>query len=675
MGRFTKQLIAGLAMALLMAGGAFAQVQKSALDDFRGGTAQNMFGQYWYYFDDNAEESNIGDVNAKGASVVNSATKNAAGELTFDPAKSLVTSDAPGTHSTARAAVLDFTFGPTFQTGYDNRDTTRARNPSFPTCPSDADVKAANWDIGCTEFGQFVGIGTNLVPDGRTDGPKGFENATHITFWAKADAPLSVRFVLETSNIGNYGNGQRKQGAEFGAWVNVTTDWAPYTVRFVASPCNGLRPDPNYPRGCDGAGPNAEWNYLVQPDWAVDQGFIGTLDLSKAVKIAWQVQPSDEASAKQGNKDAGAEAAAGTGNKFYLDRIDIFGFRFVPEDMCEECIVTTLPSDAVRFDAFAGGTATNRLSWWWYGYDDSRVETDNDQPGTSEFGGEFVDPDNPYGRPGEKSLLVNSAGDGSIEILFELGRTMKIDGHDVQPFVGLGTNLYDDETTPLVFFNAQAEEVHGLYFEYFTTANKITFEVQDDRDVSGQRPESAVWYVDLPGTADGETAGWKRASVPFGVLNMHTEWENVAAWAAANPTLAPLNRAALSKFQFKIQSSSGTEGEIRIRNVYTLGGSASVKSVAGSKAKAAGLRATYSRGVVGVNWNTVTPVTSGKISLVNTKGRVVASAPISQVSGSRITANLGGKAGIPSGMYFVRVDAKDVNGKKIVQQAPVTVVR
>jgi hypothetical protein len=679
MGRFTKRLICGIAVASLFVGSASAQVVSSLLDDFRGGTNQNMFGQYWYFYDDSEESSSIASINARGTSVVHSAQKSATGELVFTSDLSIVPSDRPGGHPSANAAVLDYTLGATFRTGYDNRTPDQARNPSFPECPTSAESAALNWDIGCTDFGQFVGIGTNLVPDGRTNGPAGFQNATHLTFWAKADIPVSVRFVLETSNIGLYGNGQVKEGADFGAWFEITTTWAPYTVRFVASPCNGERPDIGYPRGCDGTGPNENWTYLVQPDWAVDQDFIGTLDLTRAVKVAWQIQPADEASAKQGNKNKEpTEPEVLVRNRFYLDQIEIFGFRFVPEDMCEDCIVAARPTtDVVRFDSFESGEPTNRLNYWWYAYDDSRVETDNNQPGTSEFAGEFVDTDSPYVNPGEKALLVNTAAN-TVEVLYGLGRTMLIGGHTVQPFIGIGTNLYDDDAADLVFYDAAADGVTGLYFEYYTNAPKITFEVQDNRDVlpgAGRRPESAVWYIDLPGMPDGGTPEWKRARVPFSVLTQHTEWEDVAAWVAANPTTNPLNLSALAKFQFKIQSGSGLEGDFKIREVWTLGASSGSVRQISSQARAAGLRATYNRGVVGVNWNAATPIASGKISLVNTKGRVVSSAPISSVSGNRVTANLGGRAGIPSGMYFVRIDAKDVSGKRIVQQAPITVVR
>jgi hypothetical protein len=90
--------------------------------------------------------------------------------------------------------------------------------------------------------------------------------------------------------------------------------------------------------------------------------------------------------------------------------------------------------------------------------------------------------------------------------------------------------------------------------------------------------------------------------------------------------------------------------------------------------KTAGLRATYARGVVEVNYTAKVPVVSGKIQLVSSKGRVVASAPITKNAGSAISAQLGFKK-IPAGRYFVRINTKDTSGKKIVQQVPISIVK
>jgi len=684
MGRFTKRLIGGVAIVSLLAGGAFAQVQKSLLDDFSGGTNQNKFGQYWYFYDDNEARSTVTSEAATGIgnSTVNSAQRSGS-ELLFTAEKSLVPSTSTQS-SGGTAAVLDYTLGRTFKTGYDNRTVEKARNAAknpnyYAVCPSDDEVKAESWKIGCAQHTAFVGIGTSLVPDGQTTAPKGFENATSLIFWARADEAMSVRFVMETSDI----DPVLGAGAFLGRWIDIGTSWAPYTVNFTVSACNGTFLPGNWPAEVCPGGTD-----LVQPHWAIHQGHIvPSLDKSKVVKLAWQVQASEDEAAEQGNKNPNVLLAEGTSNKFYLDEVTIVGFRFVAEDMCEDCVVSSRPADAVKFDAFQTGDAKNRLDWYWYAYDDTKTVVDN--PGQGDGSSMVVSTEgtnsvncepSEYRDPDECGLEVV---DGTLQIRYLLGDNLLINTHTVQPFIGIGTNLYGDrnaDNSPIppadfVFYNAGADGVSGVYFEYKTTAPKITFEVQDDRDVRGQggvkRPESAVWYIDLPGT-NGE---WQRARVPFSRLMMHTEWEDVKAWADANPSIAPLNLSALAKFQFKVQSAAASMGELHLREIYTIGGSGNSVRHIGPKAAANGLRATYSRGVVNVNWNATTSVASGKISLVNTKGRVISSAPISKASGNRITANIGGRAGIPTGMYFVRVDAKDVNGKRILQQAPITIVK
>ncbi|MCL2690474.1 MAG: T9SS type A sorting domain-containing protein, partial [Chitinispirillia bacterium] len=87
---------------------------------------------------------------------------------------------------------------------------------------------------------------------------------------------------------------------------------------------------------------------------------------------------------------------------------------------------------------------------------------------------------------------------------------------------------------------------------------------------------------------------------------------------------------------------------------------------------AAPISAFYTKGSVSVNWNAASKISSGTISLVNIKGAAVASASI-KANSSSISRKLGSK--LPAGMYFVRVDARDVNGKRIVLQVPVQIVK
>lgn len=91
-------------------------------------------------------------------------------------------------------------------------------------------------------------------------------------------------------------------------------------------------------------------------------------------------------------------------------------------------------------------------------------------------------------------------------------------------------------------------------------------------------------------------------------------------------------------------------------------------------AASAPLSAFYTRGGISVNWNAGSDISKGTVSLVNIKGVTVASTSVNANNGS-IGAKLGLKSALPAGMYFVRVNALGVNGRQIVRQVPVNIVK
>ena len=702
MGRFTKRLIGGLTAALMVAGGAFAQ-ETSLLADFENNSNQNLFGDYWYYFDDNKEKSTLSGIASQAKGVGNSTVASAdvkgsgaTKELLFTKEKS-ITAGRNGL-----GAKMQFTWGNAFLTAYDNRTPANAREPGF-TGDSiwnntsglaqgvTGDVSTCiSWKCGPYYFSPFVGIGTNLVEDGSEYGPAGIANATSFNFWAKAESALSAWVFFEQSDIGWYdggsfaAGGKRKEGAFFGKWVTVGTQWALHTVDLTTvADCNGdVGTAGNW--DCDDGKEGLRQPMWISPD---EQDFKSTFDRSKIVKVAWQVQAANGGSKPQGNGnlhvDVDLASIPGYTNTLYLDDISFTGFRFVAKDMCEECIVTSKPSTgAFPFDQFAQKSNQNALSQYWYVYDDTRTETDDGEPGTSRIGEQGVEKDCESQwvdvEKGECEVIIQDADESSdvnyLSGRFQLGNSILIETNDVQPFVGIGTNLYDDKADVLDFYDADEAGIKGLYFEYKTVEgtnpiSKISFEVQDNYDATGVRPAASVYYIDLPATG-GE---WFKANVAFSKLVQHTGWESVREWNAANPDKVALNTSKLAKFQFKVQDGTGKNGYLQLRNVNTLGAAGVPVRLAGSQAKSIGLRATYNRGVVGVNWNAAQSIASGKVSLVNIKGRTVASAPLVK-AGSKVTANLG-KGTIPTGMYFVRINARDVQGKQVVQQVPLSIVK
>jgi len=100
----------------------------------------------------------------------------------------------------------------------------------------------------------------------------------------------------------------------------------------------------------------------------------------------------------------------------------------------------------------------------------------------------------------------------------------------------------------------------------------------------------------------------------------------------------------------------------------------SVSPSARSRSASAPLSAYHVKGGISVSWNAGLQISGGTITLVNIKGETVASTPV-KAGGGNVSATLGLKSTLPAGMYFVRVNARDVSGRQIVRQVPVSVMK
>jgi len=101
-------------------------------------------------------------------------------------------------------------------------------------------------------------------------------------------------------------------------------------------------------------------------------------------------------------------------------------------------------------------------------------------------------------------------------------------------------------------------------------------------------------------------------------------------------------------------------------------GGSSVKLL-GSAAKTPGLKVSYAKNRVTVNWTPAAKISSGTIQLLNAKGVALSTSYIKANSG-KVTAKLA-TVGVPAGMYFVHISAVGVNGQRIVSQSAVSVVK
>lgn len=139
--------------------------------DFDDGFNANNAGGSWYYWDDNTGGGN---------------SRILSGDTAFKPTEFTDSSLAPGQGGTPFAARMEFVYG-----------------TAKPTCGA-----------GCT-YDPEVGLGSDLRLNGDTVGD--LTGATHISFWAKASAPLKGRFSVSTADITDY--------SFYGSVLDIGTGW------------------------------------------------------------------------------------------------------------------------------------------------------------------------------------------------------------------------------------------------------------------------------------------------------------------------------------------------------------------------------------------------------------------------------------------------------------------
>ncbi|MDR2693543.1 MAG: T9SS type A sorting domain-containing protein [Chitinispirillales bacterium] len=633
MGRFTKRLIAGLVAALAVTvGGAFAD---STLDDFESGSNANKFGAYWYFY-----------TNTFAAAAENNPTgcdqKAYTSALVSDKLEKIDNATKSGSQ-----LLFAGSYGSTLTAAHDGQYSGVMKYSNLQSPWKSVTTLSA------PDVYPGVGMGTGLTTDTINGMGAEFNSAKKVKFWLKTSSTeLVVKFKIEfvTQIAGNPGH-----GAWSGDLAGCNAD-ASYEIILDAPSTAWKQYEINIEPSNTGSGQACVAPKLCKPTW--ESGKEYTYDLSKASKIAWFIE------------GAGAPPEVGW---IAVDDIEITGYTFVDKWLCESCVKPDnhpVPDASLLFSDFDNllpgnqTLAQNKEHQYWYAYGDSAARGGQGTVTTIDMGQwndpyytlgpslQIDDPETPntYGFGGTRGAFIS----------FTMGTPFTKNGESVQPFVGIGTNLA--ETDSLEVYDGS--QLASIWFRYKTTGFEELFvEFHDEYAISPAHDDGEVFYTKLPGT-DG---GWKIAEIPLSVLRL-------PPWAK-NRTgpLATLDKTKLAKIQFKNQSTN--DGTIIIDDVYLLdpAHAVSVKLLGSKSVKASGIRAVYSRGKIGVNWNAGTSVASGKIQLVNTKGRVVASAPIANTAG-KVTASLG-TGTIPTGMYFVRVNAKDVNGKKIVSQAPVSVVK
>jgi Carbohydrate binding domain (family 11) len=173
-----------LASALVPVAARAAATDSAVVDDFEGGSNQNKFLAYTFYYADTKDGGNTTIASAKAP--------NAAGELLFDPTLSV----GEGANGSAKSLKLDFKMGTT-----------------KPSCGT-----------SCT-YGNMAGVGTGFATDGSVLNLTG---ATSVTFWAKASAAMTMRVEIATKPVTNFGYHVFQ--------AILTTSWMQYTLPLVEGP-------------------------------------------------------------------------------------------------------------------------------------------------------------------------------------------------------------------------------------------------------------------------------------------------------------------------------------------------------------------------------------------------------------------------------------------------------
>ncbi len=572
---------------------------------------QNEFEYYWYYFDDN---NGMGD------------------------------NDRPLSAPTSTPSVINvpFTEVPREFKG-DKSDTWKVKNYKFtrgtdgtnsyavtPFTFGDVFTTKAGWDMN-----PFIGIGTMLNADGKWADLTGVEKVKFKIRSAKKD--LTVRFKVQTYEIDSISSGNAAELAAednnpfgyYGKWdITATTSFTEVEVAISG--------------GTKGSGD------LTAPTWAKKAL---PYNIKRATKLAWEVNFEDNSTV--------------TDDTLFIDDVELIGasFKFVsPFLWTKTADLSPLPDAKSLFSNFDTKPYNvtkleGALQNYWYAYDDGAIN------GTSSVTSGAKKNETTKRLDLEWVAESGSEGKGQGMLLgFALGAPIqKTTEVEVKGFVGFGCNVYDSSSSE--YWNAQAAKADKIYFHYATDGDVpyISLEVSDSMEVAdGKNPtrvdhrgDGVVWFRNFPATG----GQWVAVEMPLDSLKMHDDWKG-----AKN---VPLIKTALAKFQWKVQGAQGVAGTFAVDNIYFPGWNTPViQKVRGIKAPE--FNAALLNGNIHVT--IAKALTNGTVSLFSSNGARIASQPVA------FATNFATKS-LPAGMYIVKVNAFDVNGKAVAMQSPVTLVK
>ena len=247
-------------------------------------------------------------------------------------------------------------------------------------------------------------------------------------------------------------------------------------------------------------------------------------------------------------------------------------------------------------------------------------------------------------------------GTNGADLQFTLGQTFTNPPSTdvVKPFVGIGTNLWNDKTQTNAY-NADDDGMTGIYFDYMLSGADASMVVRLEVYANYFTTAGEVFYIDLPYTGTGV---WKGASVPWSKLVL-------PSWQGITPTT--FQSSNIQKIQWAVQSTAGDVGELAIDNIYLTGGnkiSTPVRYQYNAVKGVSGVSASLINNSLKVNLPQ--DLNNASISLVNTQGSVV----LKSLPGVNHTSQLN-VSGLAKGVYMLNVKAVK-SGEAFNNSTPVT---
>ncbi len=607
-----RALLAASAALFVTAPSLFAA--DAIVDNLSGGTNQNLFENYWYYYDDN------GGTKADDRPIAGKGTK----QSTIDVPYNLVPREASGNKA----------------------DTFKLRNYTFLVKEEGTNKYAcmpftygekwkASWCTAAACAAPFVGIGTMFAPD------KKFLNltgATAITFKVRAHVnDLTVSFKVETMDItkdSSFAFWAKPVAVPKGVWTDVT----------VAIPGD-----------------------LTQPGWATATQKKATFDQAECTKIAWEVHGESNTTVTSDTLDVDdivvkdytyispslwtAVASARPAKGLFADfekltyknatPLGTYWYAYNDHEIAGNSAVTRGATQ---------DTTSKLLTLDW---------TSGTGFGNAGYGAAVEV------KLGKSVKKVNGPGDtANVQGFIGIGFNV---------YDSAGAIYFNANTGKLGTIGGTGAAT-GIYFEYVADGDfpYLTLEVSDVNDVPDKtnptrkdtRGSGIVWYRNLPKTGPGT---WRAVEIPFNQLVTHDTWKGYVD--------KPLDLTQLAKIQFKVQGAENNAGTIQIDNVYFPGIDFGLNmGVANSVARSgqnSAFKAFYRNGLVKVDWKALTGLKNAKISLIDSRGTIVKSDRLaSDKADLAISAE-----DIPAGMYIVQLNGTDAVGKETVQRTAVTVLK